>query len=79
MSATAALELSLQQAEICASNEPKSLKRSWSGMGSFDFSDFETASDDIKGSITFPSIEWSFDDSDEKEEVYSPSLKRRCR
>jgi hypothetical protein len=55
----------------------KNLKRSSSG--SFDMSAFTEASQQVEDAIAFPSIEWSFDDSDSEEEEYSPASKRRCR
>jgi hypothetical protein len=57
---------------ICANN----LKRSSSG--SFDMSVFTEVAKQVEDAISFPSIEWSFDDSDSEEEEYFPAAKRRC-
>jgi hypothetical protein len=60
---------------ICTNN----LKRSRSGLASFDMSAFEEASEQVEESIAFPSIEWSFDDDDDETDAISlPSAKRRC-
>eukprot|EP00339_Tiarina_fusa_P003163 CAMPEP_0117046424 /NCGR_PEP_ID=MMETSP0472-20121206/32104_1 /TAXON_ID=693140 ORGANISM="Tiarina fusus, Strain LIS" /NCGR_SAMPLE_ID=MMETSP0472 /ASSEMBLY_ACC=CAM_ASM_000603 /LENGTH=117 /DNA_ID=CAMNT_0004758779 /DNA_START=33 /DNA_END=386 /DNA_ORIENTATION=+ len=57
----------------------QSLKRSRSGF-SFDMSAFDEASQQVEDSIAFPSIEWSFDDSDDEddEDIACPAAKRRC-
>ncbi|CAJ1946392.1 unnamed protein product [Cylindrotheca closterium] len=83
MSATAALEQSmkLKQTQKSGTFQPMiSLKRPLSSMGSFDLSEFEQASKQIEDSIAFPSIEWSFSDDDDEDDVFSfePPAKRSC-
>eukprot|EP00339_Tiarina_fusa_P000168 CAMPEP_0117029714 /NCGR_PEP_ID=MMETSP0472-20121206/21492_1 /TAXON_ID=693140 ORGANISM="Tiarina fusus, Strain LIS" /NCGR_SAMPLE_ID=MMETSP0472 /ASSEMBLY_ACC=CAM_ASM_000603 /LENGTH=121 /DNA_ID=CAMNT_0004737555 /DNA_START=32 /DNA_END=397 /DNA_ORIENTATION=- len=85
-SASEALDqlLSFKPAPVVNKNKPmictNNLKRSRSGLASFDMSAFEVASEQVEESIAFPSIEWSFDDSedDETDAASFPSAKRRC-
>lgn len=78
MSATAALEQALkQQTQTPKTYQPMiNLKRS--RFDSFDLSEFEQASKKIEDSISFPSIEWSFNDEDDDEDVFAPPAKRSC-
>lgn len=50
---------------------------------SFDLSQFEEATEEVKDSIAFPSIGWSFNDDDDEEpdqpESLFPSSKRLCK
>ncbi|KAL3933827.1 MAG: hypothetical protein SGBAC_010235 [Bacillariaceae sp.] len=77
MSATAALEQAMKQAQAPKSGPRQpmiNLKRERSF--SFELSEFEEASKQIEDSIAFPSIEWSFNDDDE-DDLERPS-KRSC-
>ena len=54
------------------------MKRSRTSLDSFDMSDFEVPSKQVEDSIVFPTIEWSFADNDDEDEIPPPS-KRMCR
>lgn len=49
----------------------KSLKRDRSSLGQFDLADLLDATQPVEDSISFPSIEWNFDDEDEIEKFSS--------
>eukprot|EP00526_Cylindrotheca_closterium_P021431 CAMPEP_0113615682 /NCGR_PEP_ID=MMETSP0017_2-20120614/7835_1 /TAXON_ID=2856 /ORGANISM="Cylindrotheca closterium" /LENGTH=106 /DNA_ID=CAMNT_0000524943 /DNA_START=83 /DNA_END=403 /DNA_ORIENTATION=+ /assembly_acc=CAM_ASM_000147 len=82
MSATAALEQAMKQSQTPKSGpscKPMiSMKRSRSSTASFESSKFEEASKQIEDSISFPSIEWSFDDDEDDVFAVERPSKRSC-